>query len=111
MPADTIIDVRIQRTLSGLGLSEDYWKVPLNHLSGGQKTRALLARLLLEEPDLLMLDEPTNHLDTDAIEWLEHTLNQWKGAVLVASHDRFFLDNVVDTIWEMDCSGINPIFG
>jgi len=104
-------DVRIQRTLSGLGLSKDCWKVPLNHLSGGQKTRALLARLLLEEPDLLMLDEPTNHLDTDAIEWLEHTLNQWKGAVLVASHDRFFLDNVVDTIWEMDRSGITPFSG
>ena len=99
-------DVHIQRTLDGLGLGRNYWETPLNHLSGGQKTRALLARLLLEQPDLLMLDEPTNHLDTEAIEWLEHTLKQWKGAILVASHDRFFLDNVVSTIWEMDRTGI-----
>jgi ATP-binding cassette subfamily F protein 3 len=104
-------DLRIQRTLSGLGLDQDYWYSPLNHLSGGQKTRALLARLLLEQPDLLMLDEPTNHLDTEAIEWLEHTLNQWEGAVLVASHDRFFLDNAVDTIWEMSRSGIEVFSG
>jgi ATP-binding cassette subfamily F protein 3 len=104
-------DVRIQRTLQGLGLDESYWEKPLNHLSGGQKTRALLARLLLENPDLLMLDEPTNHLDTEAIEWLEKTLSQWPGAVLVASHDRFFLDNVVDTIWEMGRTGIEAFSG
>jgi ATP-binding cassette subfamily F protein 3 len=104
-------DVRIQRTLSGLGLSQDYWETPLNHLSGGQKTRALLARLLLAKPDLLMLDEPTNHLDTEAIEWLEHTLSQWEGAVLVASHDRFFLDNAVNVIWEMDRIGIEVYTG
>jgi ATP-binding cassette subfamily F protein 3 len=104
-------DLCIQRTLSGLGLDQDYWNSPLNHLSGGQKTRALLARLLLEKPDLLMLDEPTNHLDTEAIEWLEHTLSQWKGAVLVASHDRFFLDNAVDAIWEMSRTGIEVFSG
>ena len=104
-------DVNIQRTLDGLGLGKAYWETPLNHLSGGQKTRALLARLLLEKPDLLMLDEPTNHLDTEAIEWLENTLKQWHGAVLVASHDRFFLDNVVDTIWEMEHSGITAYSG
>jgi ATP-binding cassette subfamily F protein 3 len=105
------IDVRIQRTLQGLGLGEDTWDTPVNHLSGGQKTRALLARLLLEAPDILILDEPTNHLDTEAIEWLEHTLNQWNGAVLVASHDRFFLDNVVDAIWEMSRTGIEQYSG
>jgi ATP-binding cassette subfamily F protein 3 len=104
-------EVRIQRTLQGLGLGEPFWETPLNHLSGGQKTRALLARLLLENPDLLMLDEPTNHLDTEAIEWLEHTLSQWPGAVLVASHDRFFLDNVVDSIWEMNRTGIDQYSG
>jgi ATP-binding cassette subfamily F protein 3 len=104
-------EVRIQRTLQGLGLGEDHWQMPLSHLSGGQKTRALLARLLLEKPDLLMLDEPTNHLDTEAIEWLEHTLSDWEGAVLVASHDRFFLDNAVDTIWEMSRTGIEVYSG
>ncbi len=105
------IDFRIQATLDGLGLGEKTWHTPLQHLSGGQKTRALLARLLLDKPDLLMLDEPTNHLDTAAIEWLENTLKQWNGAVLVASHDRFFLDNVVDTIWEMRRTGITSYSG
>jgi ATP-binding cassette subfamily F protein 3 len=94
-------DVRIQQTLEGLGLGKKTWDTPLNHLSGGQKTRALLARLLLEKPDLLMLDEPTNHLDIEAVEWLEHTLNTWEGAVLIVSHDRYFLDNTVNTVWEM----------
>jgi ATP-binding cassette subfamily F protein 3 len=104
-------DVRIQRTLQGLGLQDVHWEMPIPHLSGGQKTRALLARLLLEKPDLLMLDEPTNHLDTQAIEWLEHTLSDWEGAVLVASHDRFFLDNAVDIIWEMSRNGIDSYSG
>jgi ATP-binding cassette subfamily F protein 3 len=100
-------DLRIQQTLEGLGLGKKAWETPLNHLSGGQKTRALLARLLLEKPDLLMLDEPTNHLDIEAVEWLEHTLNEWEGAVLIVSHDRFFLDNTVNTIWEMGPSVID----
>ena len=104
-------ELRIQQTLSGLGLGKAYWNTPINHLSGGQKTRALLARLLLEKPDLLMLDEPTNHLDTEAVEWLEHTLNEWDGAVLVASHDRYFLDNAVSTIWEMSRAGIDLYSG
>jgi len=104
-------ELRIQQTLTGLGLGKDFWDMPLNHLSGGQKTRALLARLLLEKPDLLMLDEPTNHLDTEAVEWLEHTLSEWEGAVLVASHDRYFLDNAVDTIWEMNRWGIEEYSG
>ena len=66
------IDTRIQQTLQGLGLGKREWDMPISHLSGGQKTRALLARLLLEKPDLLMLDEPTNHLDIEAVEWLQH---------------------------------------
>jgi len=105
------VDVRIQQTLEGLGLSKQHWLLPLNHLSGGQKTRALLARLLLEKPDLLMLDEPTNHLDIEAVEWLEHTLGEWEGAVLIVSHDRFFMDNTVNTVWEMSRSGIESYSG
>ncbi len=99
-------ELRIQQTLDGLGLGKEHWDMPLNHLSGGQKTRALLARLLLEKPDLLMLDEPTNHLDIEAVEWLERILRDWEGAVLIVSHDRYFLDNTVDTIWEMHPNGI-----
>jgi ATP-binding cassette, subfamily F, member 3 len=104
-------DLSIQQTLEGLGLGKNHWHMPLRHLSGGQKTRALLARLLLEKPDLLMLDEPTNHLDIEAVEWLERTLREWEGAVLIVSHDRYFLDNVVDTIWEMGRSGIESYSG
>src|SRR5690606_1389013 len=66
------------------------------------KTRALLGRLLLEEPDLLLLDEPTNHLDIDAIEWLENYLKEFTGAVLAVSHDRYFMDAVATTVWELD---------
>jgi ATP-binding cassette subfamily F protein 3 len=104
-------DIRIQQTLDGLGLGKKHWYMPLSHLSGGQKTRALLARLLLEKPDLLMLDEPTNHLDIDAVEWLERTLSTWEGAVLIVSHDRYFLDNTVNTIWEMSREGIETYTG
>lgn len=105
------VDVTIQQTLEGLGLGKKHWQTPLNHLSGGQKTRALLARLLLEKPDLLMLDEPTNHLDIEAVEWLEHTLDEWNGAVLIVSHDRFFMDHTVNTIWEMSRQGIEVYNG
>ncbi len=105
------MDIRIQQTLEGLGLGKSHWEMPLNHLSGGQKTRALLARLLLEKPDLLMLDEPTNHLDIEAVEWLERTLQTWEGAVLIVSHDRYFLDNTVNTIWEMSRMGLEVYSG
>jgi ATP-binding cassette subfamily F protein 3 len=104
-------ETRIQQTLEGLGLGKEYWQMPLDHLSGGQKTRALLARLLLEKPELLMLDEPTNHLDIEAVEWLERTLRDWQGALLIVSHDRFFLDNTVNTIWDMSSSGIEVYSG
>lgn len=104
-------EVRIKQVLTGLGFDQAGWELPIHHLSGGQKTRVLLARLLLEEPDLLILDEPTNHLDVEATEWLEGTLRAWPGAVLVVSHDRYFLDKIVDTIWEMRRSGIETYRG
>ncbi len=96
----------IEQVLQGLGFARSEYGTPLGHLSGGQKTRALMARLLLEKPDLLILDEPTNHLDVHAVEWLEETLRMWEGALLVVSHDRYFLDRVVDRIWEMSRKGI-----
>ena len=96
---------RIRQVLTGLGFTPDEFDFPLDHLSGGQRTRALLARLLLSNPDLLILDEPTNHLDIAAVEWLEGYLSQWEGATLIVSHDRYFLDQVVDHIWEMSRTG------
>lgn len=99
---------RINRVLGGLGFSEQDFNLPVRVLSGGQKSRATLAKLLLEEPDLLLLDEPTNHLDINGIEWLENYLNtEYKGAVLVVSHDRYFLDKVVRKVWELDEHKIN----
>ena len=102
---------RIKQTLTGLGFTSTTWQMPLHHLSGGQKTRALLARLLLDRPNLLILDEPTNHLDVQAIEWLEGTLKMWGGAILIVSHDRYFLDSVVNMIWEMSEAGIENYRG
>lgn len=104
-------EVQIGYVLMGLGFKKESWDTPLAHLSGGQKTRALLARLLLEKPDLLILDEPTNHLDIAAVEWLENTLNTWEGAILIVSHDRYFLDKVVNRIWEMSRGGIEEYKG
>jgi len=92
---------RIKQVLAGLGFDEDDYHVPIGHLSGGQKTRALLARLLLEEPDLLLLDEPTNHLDLAGVEWLEDYLSSWKRAVMVVAHDRAFLDGFASHVWEL----------
>ncbi|MCI0648545.1 MAG: ABC-F family ATP-binding cassette domain-containing protein [Chloroflexi bacterium] len=104
-------ELRIQQVLDGLGFGQENWGLPLNHLSGGQKTRTLLARLLLEKPDLLILDEPTNHLDVAAVEWLEQTLKMWDGAILLVSHDRYFLDRVANTIWEMGRNTIESYRG
>ena len=104
-------EARIERVLEGLGFQKSQWEMLIPHLSGGQKTRALLARLLLEAPDLLILDEPTNHLDVEAIEWLESTLLAWEGALLVVSHDRYFLDRVADRIWEMSRIGVEIFRG
>ena len=74
----------------------------IGHLSGGERRRVALCKLLLEKPDLLLLDEPTNHLDAESVSWLEKTLRDWQGAVLVVTHDRYFLDNVTNWILEVD---------
>jgi ATP-binding cassette subfamily F protein 3 len=92
---------RIEQVLTGLGFSENDFRRPIDQLSGGQKTRALLARLLLEEPEVLLLDEPTNHLDLAGTEWLEGYLASWAGAMVVVSHDRAFLDACVQDVWEL----------
>ena len=93
---------QVNRILGGLGFPEQDFNLPIRVLSGGQKSRATLAKLLLEAPDLLLFDEPTNHLDIKGIEWLENYLNiEYNGAVLVVSHDRYFLDKVVRKVWEL----------
>jgi ATP-binding cassette subfamily F protein 3 len=96
-------ELQIRLVLEGLGFDREAdFKRPLAQLSGGQKTRALLARLLLERPDLLVLDEPANHLDLKALEWLEAFLVKWEGALLLVSHDRYFMDRVVNVVWELN---------
>ncbi len=95
------LDQRVDGALSGLGFSREEWGRPPTAMSGGQQTRAALARLVIADPDLLLLDEPTNHLDVGAIEWLEEHLRRRQGALLVASHDRAFLDATVTRIWEL----------
>jgi ATP-binding cassette, subfamily F, member 3 len=95
------LDHRVEAALSGLGFSTADWQRRPTELSGGEQTRAALARLLVSNPDLLLLDEPTNHLDVSAIEWLEQALVARAGALVVASHDRAFLDAVVGRIWEL----------
>ena len=87
--------------LKGLGFSDEDMNKPISILSGGEKTRVLLGKLLLKKPTLLLLDEPTNHLDSEAIEWLEIFLKQYKGTVILISHDRYFLDQVVNRIFEI----------
>ena len=94
---------KIDKVLGGLGFSRADYELPVSVLSGGQKSRAVLAQLLLEDPDLLLLDEPTNHLDIEGLEWLENYLNsEYKGAVLMVSHDRYFLDQVAKKIIELE---------
>jgi len=92
---------RIQGVLAGLGFAKGREDQPAHILSGGEKTRLCLARLLLTQPDLLMLDEPTNHLDLEAVQWLEETLRKYRGTVLVISHDRYFMNAVCDSMAEL----------
>lgn len=92
----------IRGVLKGLGFSENEFSQPLNQLSGGQKTRVFLGKLLLSKPDLLLLDEPTNHLDMDSLQWLEDFLKDYPGSVLIISHDRYFLDKIVTKVIEIE---------
>ncbi|MHC1694320.1 MAG: ribosomal protection-like ABC-F family protein [Eubacteriales bacterium] len=95
-------EARTRQTLRSLGLDEKFWDMPLSQLSGGQKSRAALAKLLLEEPDIMLLDEPTNHLDLDSLTWLEKYIRDYKKSVVIVSHDRFFLDAVTNQILDIE---------
>ncbi|MGG7160820.1 ribosomal protection-like ABC-F family protein [Clostridium baratii] len=97
----------ISKVLKGLGFSEDDFNKLITTLSGGQKTRIALCKLLLQNPDILLLDEPTNHLDLEAIEWLEEFLKSYKGTLLVISHDRFFLDAVTNRTFQVINGHVN----
>ena len=96
------IPVQINKVCNGLGISREMRSQPFEMLSGGEKTRVNLGRLILEDTDILLLDEPTNHLDLHAVEWLEEYLESFKGTVLAISHDRYFLDKVVKRVIEID---------
>ncbi len=97
-----LVDVKIRTILNGMGFSNKAEDTVIQTLSGGEKTRLALAKLLLEQPDLLILDEPTNHLDFKTLTWLEEYLSGYKGALLLVSHDRYFLDKLVLGIWEVE---------
>ena len=96
------IDVKIKTVLNGMGFSDKDSETLIKTLSGGEKTRLAIAKLLLEEPELLILDEPTNHLDFKTLSWLEEYLASYKGAILIVSHDRYFLDKTVNNILELE---------
>lgn len=97
----------ISRVIKGLGFTDTDFDKLISTLSGGQKTRVALCKLLLLKPDILLLDEPTNHLDLDAIEWLEEYLKTYKGTVIVISHDRFFLDSVTTATFQVINGHVN----
>lgn len=93
---------RFDKLLTGFGFDKNIKKKEISDFSGGEQTKIALINLLLKKPDLLLLDEPTNHLDIKTVEWLEEYLNDYEGAVIIVSHDRFFLDNVVDAVYELE---------
>jgi ATP-binding cassette subfamily F protein 3 len=93
---------RLAQVLNGLGLPESQWHQQVSELSGGQRTRLALAKALLSASDLLILDEPTNHIDVEAMKWLDEFLTRWPGTLVVTSHDRYFLDRVVNRVWSIE---------
>lgn len=105
------IDVKIRTILNGMGFADKDVDTPCDTLSGGEKTRLALARLLLSDPELLMLDEPTNHLDFATLQWLETYLQSYRGAIVVVSHDRYFLDQLCTRIWEVAHLRVTPYKG
>ena len=102
---------RIEQVLTGLAIPREMWDRALSTLSGGERTRAYLATLLLADPDVLLLDEPTNHLDMDSVEWLERWLGSFRGAMVVVSHDRYFLDRVTNQTWEVAATSLEAYRG
>jgi ATPase subunit of ABC transporter with duplicated ATPase domains len=104
-------ETKLDKITEGLMIDQKMREMPFDKLSGGEKTRVILAKILLEEPDILLLDEPTNHLDLVTIEWLEGFLKEYKGAVLIISHDRYFLDSVTDKIIELFDDHIEAYLG
>jgi ATP-binding cassette, subfamily F, member 3 len=105
------VSTRIEQVLTGLAIPREMWDRALSTLSGGERTRAYLATLLLADPDVLLLDEPTNHLDMDSVEWLERWLASFRGALVVVSHDRYFLDRVTDQTWEVSATSLEAYRG
>ncbi len=105
------IDVKIKTVLNGMGFLENVWQREIKSLSGGEKTRLALAKLLLEQPELLILDEPTNHLDFKTLMWLEDYLGRYTGALILVSHDRYFLDKLIKTVWDLSGARIEVYKG
>ncbi|MBF8969840.1 ABC-F family ATP-binding cassette domain-containing protein [Streptococcus sp. NLN76] len=104
-------EAKIRSILNGFQFDESMWSMPISDLSGGQKTRLALAKMLLEEPQLLVLDEPTNHLDIETIAWLENYLTNYQGALLIVSHDRYFLDKVANITWDLRPNSLDRYVG
>lgn len=105
------VDTKIEKIKQGLKIDDAMAALSFTSLSGGEKTRVILGKILLESPDLLLLDEPSNHLDMDSIEWLESFLSDYQGTAVIISHDRYFLDKVVTRILEMTFSRVNEYHG
>ncbi|MBB2182188.1 ABC-F type ribosomal protection protein [Lachnospiraceae bacterium MD1] len=105
------IDTKINRITEGLQINDTMKNMSFHLLSGGEKTRVILAKILLEEPDIMLLDEPTNHLDLSSIEWLEGFLKEYQGAVFIISHDRYFLDSIANMIYELEFDHISVYHG